>query len=111
MVEDFRTNHTTCSPIWRNAIRRTAALTMLSIIASFPAAAQDRRSNSNSAGASLRMTAVIVPSVILPLPVSSQPYGAITYNVPPRQMPLSVTTQVQPLREDGVLKTMIVVSQ
>jgi hypothetical protein len=97
--------------LWRNVLRTAAALAALSTLASFPAAAQNRRSNSNTAGAALHVTAVIVPSVMPPLAAASQPHSAITYNVPPRQMPLSVTTQIRPFHEGVVLKTMTVVSQ
>jgi hypothetical protein len=111
MTKYSRTVSRPPAPFWRNALRTAAALAALSIVANSPAAAQNRRSNSNTAGAALHVTAVIVPSVMPPLAASSPSQGAITYNVPLRQMPLSVTTQTQPFHEGVVLKTMTVVSK
>lgn len=111
MMGEYSRNDRSLMPLWRSKLMRAAVLAVGLLLIFLPATAQNRQSNNNTAGATLHISAVIVPTVMVPLPVGNQSQGAVTYNVPPRQMPLNTSTQIQPFREGTVLKTTIVVSR
>jgi len=95
-------------------LRLTTAITLLSAGSLF-AAGPNRGTNSNNGQAALHITAIIVPTVLLPPARNNQPKSAVTYNVPTLQIPLTVTRTTRPLLEtmyrEAVLKTVTVVAR
>jgi hypothetical protein len=108
-------------PISPTLLAMTIALILISA-ASVRAVAQNgkTKTNSNTGQAALNITALVVPTVLLPPAQSSKPQGEVIYNVPTRAMPLSMTQELRPLpgnlypghlSKDAVLQTVTVVPQ
>jgi hypothetical protein len=88
------------------------SLGLLAIICSPSALAQNFRTRTDQAQATLHITALIVPSVMaVPPRANNETRSSITYNVPSMQMPLTSTQQTRPLAASAVLKTVTVVAQ
>lgn len=90
------------------------AFTLLAVV-NLSAAQANGRTDQKTGEARLHITALVVPAVLLPPPQARQAQGAVTYNMPSRQITLSVTQALRPLPgtfyKDAVLKTVTVVPQ